>query len=180
VRFADNLRLEIPSFPQRTGLGPVRKSYRSVGLGHGISIGIREKYIKIGNKFDCVEGVRDCARGCTNRGQSRSMMSAKDVTPITLFERLYLVLGMDTFEPCVNCPYLHTTPTVHFTTISRFLYNFFPLMTHDFFVHDSPSNLAESRYPHWRCKIYGQSHLRCHFRILFQRSNLKSRTSLFH
>jgi len=60
---------------------------------------------------------------------------------------LYLVLGMDTFEPCVNCPYLRTTPTVHFTTISRFLCNFFPLMTHDFFVHhDSPSNLAESRW----------------------------------
>jgi len=29
-----------------------------MGLRNGISIGIRKKHIRIGNKFDCVEGVR--------------------------------------------------------------------------------------------------------------------------
>jgi len=50
---------EIPSFSQRTGLGPVRKSYYTVkwGLRSGISMGIRKKQIRIGNSFDCVEGV---------------------------------------------------------------------------------------------------------------------------
>jgi len=50
-----------------------------------------------------VEGTgtpfRDCARGCTNCGQSRPMMSAIDVTVNTFFERLYLVLGLGTFGP---------------------------------------------------------------------------------
>jgi len=49
--------MEIPSFSQRTGLGPVYKSYRSMVLRNGISLGIRKKHIRIGNKFDCVEGV---------------------------------------------------------------------------------------------------------------------------
>jgi len=90
--------------------------------------------------------IRDCARGCTNRGQWRPMMSAIDVTAKTLFERLYLVLG--TFGPRVNCPYAPTTPTVHSTTISRFLCSFFARMASHFCGHhDSPSNLAKSRYP---------------------------------
>ena len=50
--------MEIPSFSQRTGLGPVRKSYRWMGLRNEFSLGIRKKHIRIGNKFDCVEGVR--------------------------------------------------------------------------------------------------------------------------
>jgi len=49
--------MEISSFPQRTGLGPVRKSYRKLGLRNGIFLGIRKKHIRIGNIFDCVEGV---------------------------------------------------------------------------------------------------------------------------
>jgi len=70
------------------------------------------------------------------------MMSAIDVTAKTLFERLYLVLGMGTFGPWVNCPYAPTTLTVHSTTISRFLSNFSPRMASYFFGHhDSPSNL---------------------------------------
>jgi len=43
--------------------------------------------------------IRECARACTNRGQSRPIMSAIDVTAKILFERLYLVLGMGTFGP---------------------------------------------------------------------------------
>jgi hypothetical protein len=29
-----------------------------MGLWNGISLGIRKKHIRIGNKFDCVEGVK--------------------------------------------------------------------------------------------------------------------------
>jgi len=43
--------------------------------------------------------IRDCARGCTNRGQSRPIMSAIDVTAKTFFERLYLVLGLRKIAP---------------------------------------------------------------------------------
>jgi len=93
--------------------------------------------------------IRDCARGCNICVNTRAQMSAIDVTKKILFERLYLVSGIRTFAPWVNRPYAPTTPTVHSTTISRFPWNFFPRMTPHFFGHhDSPSNLAESRYPH--------------------------------
>jgi len=46
---------------------------------------------------------------------------------------LYLVPGIDTFGPWVNCPYAPTTPTIYMTTISRFLCNIFPRMAHHFF-----------------------------------------------
>jgi len=70
--------------------------------------------------------IRDCARGCNNCVHTRAQMSAIDVTKKILFERLYLVPGMGTFGPWVNCPYALTTPTVHYTSISRFPCNFFP------------------------------------------------------
>jgi len=91
--------------------------------------------------------ISDCARSCINRGQSRPMMSAIDVTAKKFFERLYLVLGLRKIASWVICPYAPTTPTVQSTTISRFPCNFFPRMAPHFFHHDSPSNLAESRYP---------------------------------
>jgi len=52
-------------------------------------------------KFASVLGIpiRDCARGCNNRGHTRAQMSAIDVTKITFFERLYLVLGLRKFAP---------------------------------------------------------------------------------
>jgi len=76
------------------------------------------------------------------------MMSAIDVTAKTFFEHLYLVLGLGTFGSWVNCPCASTTPTVQSTTISRFPCIFFPRMAPHFFDHhDSPSNLAKSRYP---------------------------------
>jgi len=43
--------------------------------------------------------IRDCARGCNNRGLSRPKLSAIDVTEKTVFERLYLVLGLRKFAP---------------------------------------------------------------------------------
>jgi len=38
--------------------------------------------------------IRDCTRGYNNRGQSRPMISAIEVTAKTFFERLYLLLGL--------------------------------------------------------------------------------------
>ena len=124
--------------------------YQNLEL-HGKVTWSPNNLVPIWSRLGWVPGfpIRDCARGCTHRGQSRSMMSAIDVTPKTLFERLYLVLGMGTFGSWVNCNYAPTTPTVHSTTISRFSYNFFPRMVSHFLGHhDSPSNLVESRNPH--------------------------------
>jgi len=78
-------------------------------------------------------------------------MSSIDVTVKTFFEHLYVVLGLRTIAPWVNCPCAVTTPTVPPTTISRFPWNWFPRMVPLFFVItimiNSPSNLAESQYP---------------------------------
>ena len=90
---------------------------------------------------------RDCARGCNNRAQMCAQLSAIDVTEKTFFERLYLVLGLRKIALCVSCPCAPTIPTIHCTTVSRFLCNCFARMAPHFFVHDSPSNLAKSRYP---------------------------------
>ena len=77
--------------------------------------------------------IRDCARGCNNCVHTRAQMSAIHVTSKTIFERLYLVLGLRNLALCVSCPCAPTTPTIHCTTISRFLYNFFPRMAPHFF-----------------------------------------------
>jgi len=91
--------------------------------------------------------IKDCARGCINRGYMWLQLSAIDMTEKTFFERMYLVLGLRKIALCVSCPCAPTTPTVHSTTISRFLCNFFPRTAPHFFgQHDSRSNLAESRY----------------------------------
>jgi len=59
-----------------------------------------------------------------------------------------MVPGMGSFGLWVNCPYAPTNPTIYTTTISRFWCNFFPRMAPHFFGdHDSPRNVAESRYP---------------------------------
>jgi len=77
--------------------------------------------------------IRDCARGCNHRGQSRPIMSAIDVTAKTFFERLYLVLELRKIVLCVSCPYAPTTLPIHIPTISRFLRDFFPWMAPQFF-----------------------------------------------
>jgi len=78
--------------------------------------------------------IRDCARDYSNRAQMCPQLSAIDLTAKTFFERLYLVLGLRKIVPWVNYPYAPTTPTIHPTTISRFLCNFFPRMAPHFFV----------------------------------------------
>jgi len=78
--------------------------------------------------------IKGCARCCSNRAQMCPQLSAIDVTAKTFFERLHLVLGLRKIAPWVNCPYAPTTPTIHSTTISRCLCNFFPRMTPHFFV----------------------------------------------
>jgi len=104
--------------------------------------------------------IRDCARGCNNRSQMCLHLSTIDVIEKTFFERLYLVIGMGTFGPWVNCPYAPTTPTVYSTTISWFLCNFFPGWPLNFCHQDSPSNLAESvtlPMTHMDCNAHLQS-----------------------
>jgi len=124
--------------------------------------------------------IRDCARGCTNCDQSRPMMGAIDMTSKTFFERLYLVLGLQKNAPRVNCPYSPTIPTVHSTTISRFMCNFFPRMPPHFFGHhDSPSNLAKSQrvvFPTHSKSVWYTTHSRkklCVVHLNFENRSLK-------
>jgi len=95
------------------------------------------QYNMVFTTLNRVEGtgtpIRDCARGCNNCGHTRSQMSAIDATKKILSERLYLVPGMGTFRPWVNCLYAPTTPTVHSTTVSRFPCNCFPPNCPSFF-----------------------------------------------
>jgi len=77
--------------------------------------------------------ITDCARGFNNRGNTRPQVSTTDVKEKTFFERIYLVPGLRKFVPWVNCPYKPTTPTIHCTTIFRFLRNFFPEWPINFF-----------------------------------------------
>jgi len=76
--------------------------------------------------------IRECARDYKDRAQMCPQLNAIDVTVLT-FERLYLVPGLGTFGPEVNCPYAPTTPPIHCTTISRFLCIFFPQMAPQYF-----------------------------------------------
>jgi len=96
--------------------------------------------------------IRDCEESCNCWVPRRSKMSAIDMTAKKFFEHLYLVPGLGTFGPRINCFYASTTPTVHSTTISRFpcKFKFFSEWPLNFFCkHDSPSNLAESWYRDW-------------------------------
>jgi len=68
------------------------------------------------------------------------------INTLFFFIYLYLCSILESFR--FRAP---TTPTVHSTTISRFPCNFFPRMApHLLDHHDSPSNLAKSRYPRYR------------------------------
>ena len=59
-----------------------------------------------------------------------------------------LVLELGTSEPWVNCPYATTTLPIHRAITSRFLSNYCsPDGPSIFWVNDSKSNMAETRYP---------------------------------
>ena len=77
--------------------------------------------------------IRDCARKYKNRTQICAKLIATYLTTKTIFERLYVVLGLETSGPRVNCPYAHTTPPIHTSTISRFLSYLFARMAPQFF-----------------------------------------------
>ena len=65
--------------------------------------------------------IGDCAGSSNNLVPKGFKLSSIDVTEKALFERLYLILGLSSFEPRVNCPYAPTTPTIQINTVSRFL-----------------------------------------------------------
>ena len=54
--------------------------------------------------------IRDCAKSCNNREHTETQLSAIHVTAKAFFERLYLVLRLNPFEPRVKCPYAPTPP----------------------------------------------------------------------
>jgi len=69
----------------------------------------------------------------------------------TLFECLYLVLGLLAICALSQLSVCSHPPTIYSTTISRSPCNSFPRMAPQFFCHhESPSSLTESRYPKCR------------------------------
>jgi len=62
---------------------------------------------------------RSCTDISNNLMQKRTQASAMKVTKNIIFERMYLVSGLGTSWPWVNCPCAPTTPTVYIQTISR-------------------------------------------------------------
>ena len=73
-----------------------------------------------------------------------------DVITKAHFERLYWIPRRRTFALSINCPCAPTPPTAQLVSNSRFSFLFviFTLAAPHFFgQYDSPSNLAESRYP---------------------------------
>jgi len=91
--------------------------------------------------------IRDCARGCNNRAQMCAQLNAMDVTARTFLKRLYLVLGLRKIAPWVNCSYAATTWSFTAQLFLDFCAIFSPNGPSIFSLHDSPRNLAESRYP---------------------------------
>jgi len=88
--------------------------------------------------------IRDCTESCNSFSKIRTTTNAHNVTAKAIFEHLYLISGQCTFARSINCRCASTPSTAHSVTNSRF----FCLVTYHFFdQHDSPSNLAESRYP---------------------------------
>jgi len=101
--------------------------------------------------------IRDCAGSCSV--QRCTSVNATVVTAKTFFERLYLVPGPSPFEPRVHCPCAPTPPPFTHQLFLDFCAIFspeWPLIF--FFHHDSPSNLAESRYPRYATHVYESFH----------------------
>ena len=56
--------------------------------------------------------ITDCTGSCNSSVQMCTRVNAIDVTGNIICERLYLVSGLGSFGPWVNCPYAPTTPTL--------------------------------------------------------------------
>jgi len=70
--------------------------------------------------------IRDCARSCNTRDYTWLQLSAIEMKSKSFFERLYLVLGLSTFEPRVNCPFAPTPPPLAPKLFLDFRAIFFP------------------------------------------------------
>ena len=70
--------------------------------------------------------ARDFAASHNNRGSRWPKLSAIHVTAKVIFERFYLVPGLSTFEPRVNCPFAPTPPPLAPKLFLDFRAIFFP------------------------------------------------------
>jgi len=91
--------------------------------------------------------IRDCARGCNNRTQMCARLSAQDVTKKYSLSfcnscRIGNIWALSQLSLCTLNP-AHSLYN-YFSTSEQF---FPPDCPSIFLVHDSPSNLAKSRYP---------------------------------
>ena len=95
--------------------------------------------------------ARDCTGSSNNLVPRSAKLSAIDVTAQEIFGRVYLVPGPHQFAPFTTMPSAPTPPPLTeqlFLDFPVFSPSFFPGVAPQFFCqHDSPSNLALSRYP---------------------------------
>jgi len=91
--------------------------------------------------------IRNCADISNNLVQRGAEVSAIDVTENIIFERLYLVPGLRNIALFITMPSAPTFTPLDLQLFLDFRAIFFPWPLNLFFQHDSPSNLAESRYP---------------------------------
>jgi hypothetical protein len=91
--------------------------------------------------------IRDCAASSNNLAPRCPKLNAVDMIAKTIFELLYLVLGLHQFVPRVNCPCAPTPPPFTQILFLDFRANFSPEWPLIVCRHDSPSNLADPRYP---------------------------------
>jgi len=119
--------------PKGTKPNAVSKSYRWPGEPNLV---VQNRKNKILSRVPGLP-IRVSARGCNNRVQMCAQLSAIDVTAKTLFECLYLVLGLRKIAPWVNCSYASTTLIVQCTTISQFLWDSARLLGESWFTKQS-------------------------------------------
>ena len=99
--------------------------------------------------------LRDCTRGCNNHKQMCTQLSTIDVTEKTFFERLISsmighIWALSQLSLCTHNP---THSVYNYFSISEQFFS--PDGPSIFLVHDSPSNLAKSQYPHRNPEWWG-------------------------
>jgi len=98
--------------------------------------------------------IGDCAGSSNNLVPRGTKLSAIDVTARAIFECVYLVQDCANLRPESNVP-IHPQPHRSLADYFSISMQFFPQVAPHFFgQHDSPSNLAESRYPHAHLSTY--------------------------